>query len=189
MIVEFNKEIIAAAEIISRGGVIAYPTEAVYGLGCDPFNPEAIARLLHIKNRSADKGLILIAAEWKQVEYLIKPINPKLLARILATWPGPTTWIFPADEQVVPSWVRGKNTSIAIRVIDHPEASALCHAFNGPIISTSANLEGFPPIRDRRTLEMTFAENIDFILPGSVGNRINPSEIRDAISGEIIRPG
>lgn len=185
---EYNPDIQKAVASLKQGEIIAYPTESVYGLGCDPFNAEAIAKLLQLKNRSMDKGFILIAADWRQVEPLVQPVAAQALARALNTWPGPTTWLFPKQPNV-PYWIYGKHNNIAIRVTDHPVASLLCYAFAGPIISTSANEEGFPPIRDQRTLEMTFGKKIDCIVSGSLGNRTKPSEIRDVISGEIIRAG
>ncbi len=183
-----SQQISDAALILKHGGVIAYPTEAVFGLGCDPFNKKAVAKLLKIKHRPQAKGLILIGANWQQLEALVKPINPQAMVQIFETWPGPSTWVFPKSS-IVPEWIHGDYNSIAIRITDHPVAKQLCQVFNGPIVSTSANYEGFPAIRDLDTLKMTFSKQIDFIVPGSVGPRTNPSEIRDAISGEILRKG
>lgn len=177
-----------AVRCLQTGGVIAYPTEAIYGLGCDPFNSEAVTRLLQIKHRSIKKGFILIASAWEQIESLVEPIDPKALARVFASWPGPVTWIFPATAEV-PFWVRGEHTTVAVRVTAHPLANALCTAFGKPLISTSANLDNFPPIRDARTLQMTFGNKLDLILSGPLGNSYRPTEIRDARSGEIVRPG
>jgi L-threonylcarbamoyladenylate synthase len=177
----------AAINCLHAGGVIAYPTEAVYGLGCDPFNADAVTRLLQIKHRSIKKGFILIASDWKQIQFLVEPIDPQKLVRVFASWPGPITWVFPATTEV-PYWVRGEHTSIAVRVTAHPLAKALCEQYGKPLISTSANLDGYPPVRDARTLQMTFGDKLDLILPGQLGNSRRPTEIRDAITGEIIRP-
>jgi L-threonylcarbamoyladenylate synthase len=175
-----------AARTLQKGGIIAYPTEAVYGLGCDPFNVDAVAHLLQLKQRSIKKGFILIAANWQQVTHLVEPIDPKALARVFTTWPGPVTWVFPATVEV-PFWVRGDHKSIAIRISAHPIVHALCEQFGKPIISTSANLTGSPSIRDEKTIQMVFGDKIDFIVSGQVGPAQRPTTIRDAISGETLR--
>lgn len=175
-----------AAKILHQGGVIAYPTEAVFGFGCDPFNEDAITRILLLKQRSIKKGFILIASEWSQLESLTAPIDPKAFARVKASWPGPVTWVFPARPNV-PFWIRGQHTTVAVRITQHPIASALCKKFGKAIVSTSANTEGSPPLRDAKVLKMTFGDKVDFIIPGKVGTSHRPTMIKDAISGEILR--
>jgi L-threonylcarbamoyladenylate synthase len=177
-----------AIKVLTDGGIIAYPTEAVYGLGCDPFNETAVRRLLAIKQRSVEQGLILIASEWQQVHQLVKPIAAENMAQVEATWPGPVTWLFPASA-VVPTWIRGQHSTIAIRITSHSIAKQLCQRFNKPIVSTSANVSGQEALRDTLGVKLAFNNKIDYILPGRVNGLANPSEIRDAISGEIIRPG
>ncbi len=177
-----------AVNALQQGGVIAYPTEAVYGLGCDPFNHDAVARILTIKNRSIKKGFILIASEWMQVQRFVETIDPKALARVFATWPGPITWVFPANHHA-PAWVTGEHKTVAVRVTNHPIANALCQRYGRPIISTSANIEGAPPIRNKHALEMLLGNKIDVIVLGNVGESHHPSQIRDAITGETIRLG
>ena len=90
-----------AVKILQTGGLIAYPTEAVYGLGCDPFNRAAVSRLCALKKRDANAGFILIAANWKQIESLIETskIPPEQMRKIQSTWLGPVTWVFPASEK------------------------------------------------------------------------------------------
>jgi L-threonylcarbamoyladenylate synthase len=176
-----------AAPILHKGEVIAYPTEAVYGLGCDPFNKEAVKRLLKLKRRHDAKGFILIAASWRQVEDLVKPLPINRLEGILATWPGPVTWIFPASPKV-PAWIKGEHATVAIRVSAHRTVQAICKSFGGPIVSTSANLSGFPPARTRKELLKQFASSIGFIVCGRVGRLIGPTPIYDAVSGKMIRP-
>lgn len=181
-----DENISAALACLNQGKIIAYPTEAVYGFGCDPFKLDAVARLLRLKHRSVDKGLILVAADWRQIESLVEPIPPRALAQVLSTWPGPFTWVFPAS-QMAPSWIRGKHSTIALRVSAHPLVQQLCQAFDGPIVSTSANREGQPPLREYRMMQMMFGKEIDYILPGKVSGQSNPTIIRDAISGMILR--
>ncbi len=175
-----------AVKTLREGGVIAYPTEAVYGFGCDPFSAPAVYHLLSIKHRQPEKGVILVASDWAQVDNLTKPIAPPLLAHVLETWPGPITWLFPASD-LVPRWIRGNHDTIALRVSDHPVVQQLCSQFCGPIVSTSANTEGQHPCRDYRTTCITFKDKIDYILNGHVGGLARPTSIRDAITDEILR--
>lgn len=175
-----------AVEILRKGGVIAYPTEAVFGFGCDPENRAAVERILKLKQRDQTQGLILVASSWEQLESLIEPIPPRQLQRVLSTWPGPYTWIFPAKPEV-PYWITGNHRSVAVRVSDHPIVQTLCQQFGGPIVSTSANIHQSPPARDFRTVKLLFEKQVDSIVPGNVGNLRNPTEIRDAVSGERIR--
>ncbi|MCB1827274.1 MAG: threonylcarbamoyl-AMP synthase [Coxiellaceae bacterium] len=175
-----------AVAALQQGGVIAYPTEAVYGLGCDPFNAEAITKILQIKHRSFKQGFILVADNWEQIEPLVQPIEPRTLYSILETWPGPVTWIFPARPSV-PDWIRGEHQGVAVRISDHPIVKELCQQFGGPIVSTSANLHGQPAIRDARTVKITFGNDIDVIVDGKVGGLKKPTAIKDAVTGDIIR--
>lgn len=181
-----SDEIALAVTYLKQGKVIAHPTEAVYGLGCDPDNIDAVSRILQIKHRAIDKGFILIGASWEQLEPLITYIQPKLLTRVLATWPGPTTWLFPANEHV-PHWLTGNRKSIAVRVTSHPIAKALCEEFGGPLISTSCNKSGEIPARDIRTIQLTLNNTVDYVIEGALGGRLRPTEIRDALTGEILR--
>ena len=185
---DFTQSINDVVAELRLGSIIAYPTEAVYGLGCDPFNHNAVTQLLMLKKRSLEKGFILIASTWKQVASLTQPIDPKALARVFQSWPGPFTWVFPASSKV-PSWIRGKHPTTAIRVTDHPIAKLLCHRFGGPIVSTSANREGENPIRNVRMFRMIFGKQINKILEGPLGLSHRPTEIRDAITGEVLRTG
>ena len=171
---------------LDKGDIIAYPTEAVFGLGCDPFNESAVQRLLALKHRPVSKGLILIAHDWEQVVLLTTPIDEVSLQRAQSTWPGPITWVFPAA-QTAPPWIRGDHPSIALRITQHPLASALCQAFGGPIVSTSANVDGDPPAKDITTLKQYFSSGIDVILDGPLGDRTNPTPIRDVKTGKIFR--
>ena len=175
-----------AGAVIRGGGVIAYPTEAVWGLGCDPLDVEAVARILAIKERPASMGLILIAADMTQLEPWIEPVSQQIQARIAATWPGPVTWVLPARAWV-PAWVHGGRGSLAVRVTAHAQCAALCRATGFPIVSTSANRSGRPPARTGIQVRRWFGSELDLILDGATGGRERPSEIRDAISGLPIR--
>jgi L-threonylcarbamoyladenylate synthase len=175
-----------AVQALKAGNVIAYPTEAVYGLGCDPFNEEATKKLFAMKKREPNKGLILVASSWAMIEPLIVPIEPLTRLRVEANWPGPITWVFPASHNA-PTWITGSHKSIAIRMSAHPVVKALCEQFGKPIVSTSANVSGYPPIRDERTLAISFKEGISETVPGKLGAQTQPSKIFDAITGERLR--
>ena len=181
-------DVYLAARSISKGGIISYPTESVFGLGCDPGNEVAVRTLLDIKNRSISKGFILIASKLDQVLDWLEPIEPRSLARVMASWPGPVTWLFPCKEDV-PHYVRGDHQTLAVRVTAHPIARALCEAYDGPIISTSANFDGQIPATNGRTVRLLFGEKIDLLLDGSLGGRLNPTPIFNAVTGEVLRQG
>lgn len=174
-----------AVQSLRAGEVIAYPTEAVWGLGCDPFDEQAVRRVLALKQRSEAKGLILIAADVAQVLPWLAALTPAQRDAALATWPGPYTWIVPAPD--APAWLRGEHASLAVRVSAHPGVQALCRAWGGPLVSTSANRSGEPPARDAAELRQQFGDGLGFILPGALGGDPNPSEIRDAMTGAVLR--
>lgn len=175
-----------AGALLRAGGVIAYPTEAVWGLGCDPLDAEAVARILGIKQRKASMGLILIASGIGQLRPWIEPPGAELEARMLATWPGPVTWVVPAQPWV-PDWVHGGRDTIAVRVTGHAQSSALCRETGFAIVSTSANRSGRPPARTAAQVRRWFRDEVDLVLGGATGGRDRPSEIRDASSGRRIR--
>ena len=174
-----------AAEILLRGGIIAYPTEGVFGLGCLPDNAAAVQRLLMIKQRDAAKGLILIASNNDQLDGWVSLPNGQ---SIPAPNPShPVTWIVPPGPKV-DSIVRGENPGVAIRLTSNPVAAAICDAVESPIVSTSANLSGKPVARNRLVLRRQFAQRVDYIVPGDCGPVSGPSEIRELISGKVLRP-
>lgn len=177
-----------AAKAIAAGGIIAYPTEAVYGLGCDPMNPAAVLRLLTLKQRRLEKGLILIAAELDQLlPYIAQPTIDQLQL-IGSTWPGPTTWLLPKRPEA-PPWICGQFDTVAVRVTRHPIAAALCRYSNSALISTSANRKDRHPARSRLGIQQQFGNQLDYILTGPVDCHARPTEIRDVRDGRIIRPG
>lgn len=173
-----------AARVIRQGGIVAYPTESVFGLGCDPRNRRAVQRLLHIKRRSAGKGLILIAATPAQLRRFVTALPP----RVTATWPGPYTWLVPASARA-PAWVRGRHARIAVRVTAHPLAARLCRRAGMAIVSTSANRSGEQPARRYRDAVRRLGKCVDYVLPGRVGRQARPTQIADAVSGKIVRKG
>lgn len=178
----------AALDALRRGGLVAYPTEGVFGLGCDPRDAEALARLVALKGRPAAAGLILIAAEFSQLAPWLAPLDPALEARAAATWPGPVTWIWPATKAIDPQLSGGRAT-LAVRVTAHPTANALCHAFGGALVSTSANRHGEPPARSAAEVQRGFGAALDAIIDAPCGGLPGPTEIRDALTGAVLRAG
>lgn len=175
-----------AVRRLEAGGVIAYPTETVFGLGCDPFNAAAVLRVLDLKQRNIDQGLILIASDFAQLEPLLLPLSATVRNRILKTWPGPLTWTLPCLPET-PVWLRGSHWSLAVRLTSHPLARTLCEFWNGPLVSTSANRHGKPPATSALGVRMTFDDELDYILHGSVSGTGKPSEIRNGITGRVLR--
>lgn len=174
---------------IDAGGIVAYPTEAVWGLGCDPHRPEAVARLLELKRRPMSLGLILIGASYEQLAPYIDTtmIRPGALERVRRSWPGPNTWLLPASA-AVPPWIRGDHASVALRVTAHSGAAGLCTAAGRAIVSTSANVHGQRPPRTLLELRLGLGGRVDYILSGRTGGADRPTVIRDALSGRTIRP-
>jgi len=175
-----------AARCIRVGGILAYPTEAVYGLGCDPWDQAAVQRLLAIKQRPEHKGLILIAADFAQLEPFVAPLDAARMQAILATWPGPNTWLLPARAGT-PGWLRGQHATLAVRITAHPTAAALCATAGSAQVSTSANTSDRPPARTPLQVRLAFGPQVDLILAGRCGPRARPSTIRDGRTGAVIR--
>lgn len=181
-------EVDAAVTLVRAGGVLAYPTEAVYGLGCDPHDHAAFERIFALKQRPSTQGVLLIAAEFAQVERYIDlaAVPAALLAQVRASWPGPHTWIFPRSADV-PAWVAGGHAGIALRITAHAPAAALCRAFGGALVSTSANPHGQPPARSAQAVADYFGDALDGVLDAPLGDATQPTTIRDALTGAIIR--
>jgi L-threonylcarbamoyladenylate synthase len=173
-----------AAEILLAGGVIAYPTEGVFGLGCMPDDLHAVLRLLAIKKRDAGKGLILIASNAEQLHgWVDLPEGRSIPAPDPA---HPVTWVVPAGQNVH-AVVRGNHESLAVRITTNATAAAVCNAVDSPIVSTSANLSGKPIARNRFVLRRQFAQRVDYIVPGDCGPALGPSEIRDLTTDKVLR--
>jgi L-threonylcarbamoyladenylate synthase len=180
-----SSQIDTAVEIIHQGGVIAYPTEGVYGLGCSPFNEQAVLKLLKLKQRPVEKGLIVVSSDWQSVASLTRPIDKKQLDAVFATWPGAVTWVFPASNEAA-SWITGLHDSIALRISAFPVVISLCERV-GPLVSTSANIATQPAAKTAKEVKKIFADEIDFILDAPVGNLITSTPIYDVISGDQLR--
>jgi L-threonylcarbamoyladenylate synthase len=182
----FSLRIQQAADALLAGGVVAYPTEAVYGIGCLPLEVDAVARILRIKNRSASKGLILIAAHPGQLDGFIRLPDSALRRDILNSWPGPSTWLLPAAPGI-PDWLTGGRATLAVRVTAHPLAAELCRRCESPLVSTSANRAGRPPLTSALGVRRQLGNDIDYLLAGALGEQRRPTQIRDGATGAMIR--
>lgn len=171
--------------LLQAGGVIAYPTEGVWGLGCNPWNGSAVERLLDLKQRPVHKGLILIAGEIEQFDFLLWDLPDAQLAKLRLSWPGPNTWLVPHQGRL-PGWITGAHDTVALRVTTHPVVRQLCAAA-GPLVSTSANPGGRPSARSRLRVEQYFHGELDAVVPGALGGARNPSIIRDLQTDQVIR--
>jgi len=180
-----------AMEVLSIGGIIAYPTEAVYGLGCDAYNGDAVHRLLALKQRPWHKGLILVAADMQQIAPLVDSLPTYLRDRLTASWPGPVTWVIPDPQHIMPTWIRGQHESVAIRISNHPVVQQLCQSWGAPLVSTSANYSGAVSIRSdlllRKAKQRGQWSELDYIISGKNSGQKNPTEIRDLMTGDALR--
>jgi len=174
-----------AVQKINQGEVIAYPTEAVYGLGCNPLDEEAVLKLLALKKRSVDKGLILIASSIEQLDPYLQ-LSDEIVSRVQESWPGPVTWIIPAQPWV-PQWLTGEHSSLAVRVTAHPIARSLCEEYEGPIVSTSANTSNKPAATKSWQVAKSLDCNELLIIGGEVGRLKQATPIFDALSDQKLR--
>lgn len=180
-----------AAECLKQGQVLAYPTEAVWGLGCDPYNQQAFLEILRLKQRPIEKGVILLAANLTQVESLLANLDHEIRAQVIESWTHQdptqraTTWLLPTTEEI-PSWIKGNHPKVAVRVTNHPLCVALCSAFDRFIVSTSANPAGLEPARSLQEAMQYFQQDLNY-LNGDLGLSCEPSRILDAETGAVIR--
>ena len=175
-----------AARYLLAGGVIAYPTEAVYGIGCIPDDADALQRIIRLKRRDASKGLIVVAATVEQASRLALLPQGDVGRAVVASWPGPVTWVLPARDYV-PSILTGGRSTIAVRVSAHPVVQQLCLRTDSPLVSTSANYSGRRPARTALAVRRQFGNELDYVLAGSLGEQKSPTEIRDAATGRVLR--
>jgi len=177
-----------ALAALRGGGVIAYPTEGVWGLGCDPFDEASVLRLLALKQRAVDKGLILIAASTAQLDGLVDwdRLDPSMRDEVIASWPGPHTWIVPVTARI-PRWITGAHDGVAVRISAHPVVAALCSGYGGALVSTSANIGGLPAPRTHEELTVEIRNGVDLIVAGETSGLAQATPIRDARSGRVIR--
>lgn len=176
----------SACHALQQGEVIACPTESVWGLSCDPNNEAAVEYLLALKVRPVSKGLILVAHSLEQLGFLLIDLPRQHLDTLSASWPGPATWLVPHGG-LVPEWISGEHDTVAVRVSGHPVVSALCAAWGGPLVSTSANPGGALPAREAFQVRRYFGDSLGYVMPGATGSSDRPTSIRHLESGQIIR--
>jgi len=196
-----SKDIDAALSALRSGGIIAYPTEAVYGLGCDPANESALQRILDVKTREAHKGFIVIASNQEQLAPYIGEIKPEWQSQLDEHWPGPVTFILPAAG-TASQLLTGQRDTLAVRVSSHPLVVKLCQAvrvsshplvvqlceaYGGAIVSTSANRSGHPPLQTGSEVASVFHNSIDAIIDANVGTLASPTRIIDIQTGKRLR--
>ncbi|MBI5429431.1 MAG: Sua5/YciO/YrdC/YwlC family protein [Nitrosomonadales bacterium] len=170
---------------LRRGGLIAYPTESCYGLGCDPANRKAVQRILKLKQRPQRKGLILIASDYHQVSHYLKPLTLAEQAKLKADGAQAITYLMPVQPSC-PRWLRGTHDTLAVRLTAHPVASQLCRSAGSALVSTSANRSGLRPAKTYAECLRLFGGKV-MVLPGRVGKRKKPSTIRMWADGKIVR--
>ena len=171
--------------MLRAGGVVAHATEGVWGLACLPDCAAAVGRILELKGRDPEKGLIVIGDDDDRFEEELAALGEGLREEVRRSWPGPVTWILP--NRHFPRWVTGDHDTVAARVPGHAQSRRLCAAVGGPLISTSANLSRRAPARSAMAVRRLFGSGIDYLLPGRTCGRIVPSTIRDAKTGNVIR--
>ena len=182
----FMQQIDKAVGALRAGGVIAYPTEYCFGLGCDPRNHLAVERLLKIKQRKKEQGLILIAANLEQINAYADIDSLARSKEVKRSWPGPNTWLLPVEDSVS-TWVRGTHSTLAMRLSAHVVCQALCDSFGHAIVSTSANRHGQDALLLADDVRDQFADELDYIVDLKVGGADHASTIRDATSGQQLR--
>jgi len=175
-----------AVDAVRRGGIIAYPAEAVFGLGCNPDDTDAIKRLLQLKGRDPNKGLIIVASHPSQLDAWMAPLPAHRKKRLLASWPGPVTWIVPARAGL-PDLLTGQRSTLAVRVSAHPVIQQLCHTLDHPLVSTSANRSGSTPLRDAASVRRAFGAGVDVVIQAAIGHEAKPTPIFDALTLEQLR--
>ena len=173
------------AHAVSRGAIFGYPTDTIWGFGCHPLNASSVSRILQIKNRRPDKGLILLSSKLEYCSSYLG-LDGEALAPIRQATDHPTTWLVPAGESC-PVWIRGNYPSVAIRITDHPLLAFLCERLQIPIVSTSANRAGKATVRNALQMRKQFGDELDFIVSGFNTGSNKPSEIKSLLNGTIIR--
>ncbi len=179
-----TSDIKQAVLALRDGAVIAYPTEAVFGLGCAADNEQAAAKIMGLKQRSYDKGLITLINELSQVADWLDSDYQYLWSKAQSSWPAALTWLFPCSEGA-PRWLTGGSSKIALRCPDHRLALQLCQ--QQPLVSTSANSASCAPAVTASQVLEYFPDQLDLIVSGECSSYSQPSQIRDLITDEILR--
>lgn len=173
------------AAYLRRGGLIAYPTESCYGLGCDPANRSAVLRLLRLKQRPQGKGLILIASRYRQLAPYLQPLTLIEQARLQNNARLAVSYLMPT-RHAAPRWLRGVHDTLAVRLTAHSFAKQLCNGVHSALVSTSANRSGMRPAKTYAECQRMFGRDV-WVLPGLLGKSKHPSQIQAWVDGRIVR--
>ncbi|MFV9614726.1 MAG: L-threonylcarbamoyladenylate synthase [Gammaproteobacteria bacterium] len=173
-----------AVHIINRGGIIAYPTDTIYGLGCDPYNPDAVKKINAIKQRPLNKQFILLAANINQLRPLI--LIKKEQEKIITQNTQVTSWIVKASP-TAPPWLVGDSKTLCIRISKHDEVQRLCNTLGHAIISTSANLAGKKTAKNALQLHKYFHQYVEIILIANKNPGRKASKIIRLCDNQVIR--
>ncbi len=174
-------------KIFKSGGVFAYPTEGVWGLGCDPFNALAVERLLAIKSRPQEKGLILITGDINHLDPWLIHLPQKLQDKARTYWPGHVTLLLPDSQKIAPDHIRGSHDSIAMRVTTHPFVHWFSQNVSPLLVSTSANISGAPACLTYDEVHENLGHLVDYIVPGETLGAKTPSQIIHLETGKVMR--
>lgn len=185
MLYRRDRQIIS--DVFFIGGVFAYPTEAVWGLGCDLNNEAAVQRLLAIKSRPQAKGMILVTGDLEAVAPLLASVSSEQKARALGYWPGHRTLLIPDQKFLFPEYIRGVHDTIAVRVSNHPFIRWFSHSVSPFLVSTSANIAGAAPCRFEWQVRRRLGKSLDYIVPGCTSAAGRPSEIIDLVTNQSVR--
>ena len=169
---------------IRRGGIIAYPTESCFGLGCDPKNKKEINKIIKLKKRSLNKNFILIGSSLKHFDSFTNSFNDVTKKKLFSKWPGPHTWVIKANHRC-PNWLKS-NSKLALRIPSFSSCQALINSIDMAITSSSLNLSGKIPLRNYRDAYKFLPDKVKLI-KGRIGNNRNPSVIQDFKTKYIIR--
>lgn len=186
MILESESTLQKAVDALRTGGVVAYPTEGVYGLGCDPHNNDALQRILALKGRDSHKGFILVASTQKQLDEFIAPVEANWQQQFDLAWPGPVTFIVPATENIS-TLLSGYRDTIAVRVSNHPVVRQLCEHSNCALVSTSANRSGSQALCCAANVRAEFGDAIDVVIDDELGGLATSTRIIDVRTGVRLR--
>jgi L-threonylcarbamoyladenylate synthase len=176
------------ARLVQAGGVLAIPTETYYGLGANPFDGAAVARLLSIKGRPDGKPILILIGDQAQLRDLVTDVSPAAQVLMEAFWPGPLTLVFPASARL-PKYVTAETGTVGVRHTSHAALAKLLR-YTGPLTGTSANRSGEPPVQAAAEVERTIGTLVDIIVDGGPTQGGLPSTVLSVCDGvRVIREG
>jgi tRNA threonylcarbamoyl adenosine modification protein (Sua5/YciO/YrdC/YwlC family) len=184
------RHIATVVDCLKSGGIIAYPTDTIYGLGCDIFQPKAIEKIAQIKGVDPAKAqLSFVCADLSDLSKYTKSISTPLYRLLKNYLPGPFTFILPASKQV-PKLLQNKKNTIGLRIPDNHIASAIVAALEHPILSASLPGEMVEDYTDPYVIHQNFENLVDIVIDGGIGGMI-PSTIVDCTTDDytVIREG